>query len=344
MSDGSGVPEYTRQNLRKATKFVEGDYSGINPRSFYRKLKRSIEEIQDGNGFKYTTEGTQERDLSISSEDVGQKTGTVKGRLTAVSDWVQVGDGVLEYRPYGPHGAVGLVVGVIFLLLGLTSGSIFITLLGVVISGAGGYGYMQTEQSEFPITQQDIIRVLITGEVSERTTEGESQTRTDIHANMSVVFAGDVFVAVETTGLEQADWTLRRELVKQVRRWHNQVVSDEREEIPVEDGFMWQLKGWTDRDVQTHRGQIEGPQQNLMSDSTPFSYRTAYTELLEEQLTQEMRDSIQTHEQELMAELEDLAEDVDVYVEREGLQRTQRLEGGQEENKQLDSGSTEDTY
>ena len=38
------------------------------------------------------------------------------------------------------------------------------------------------------------FRVLITGTVSGRTVETETETRTDIFANMSVVYAGDAFV------------------------------------------------------------------------------------------------------------------------------------------------------
>jgi hypothetical protein len=338
-SEEGGIEDFSRQDLRKATKFVEGDYSGINPRSFYRKLKRSVEEIQDQRGFKYETEGTQERDLNIKSEDVGEKTGTVKGRLLAESDWLEVGDGELEYRPYGPHGAAGVTIGLIFLLIGISGAGILWTVLGIIGVGGGIYGYTRKDTDVFPIIRQDMIRNLVTGEVSERTQEDENETRTDIFANMSVVFAGDAFVAVDTGGLEQLDWTFRREVVNQVRRWHNQVVESDREQLTVEDGFIWQLKGWRDRDVQVHRGKIEGSQSVLIRNA-PFEYRVAYTSLLEEQLTPEMQEALRTHEQELMEELEDLAEDVDIYVEREGLQHTNesQLEGGSgESTPELDS-------
>jgi predicted house-cleaning noncanonical NTP pyrophosphatase (MazG superfamily) len=328
---GGGVEKFSRQDLRKATKFVEGDYSGINPRSFYRKLKRSIEEIQDQRGFKYDTNGTQDTDLEISSEEVGQKTGTVKARLLAESEWLGVGNGELEYRPYGPHGAAGSIAGVVFLLLGISGAGVIFTILGIIGIAAGIYGYTRKERDTFPIIRQDMIRTLITGEVSERTQESEGGTRTDIFANMSVVFAGDAFVAVDTADLDELDWTFRRELVNQVRRWHNKVVANERETLQVEEGFIWQLKGWTDRNVNEHRGAVEGAQRSLIHNA-PFEYRVAYTELLEEQLTEEMREALQTHEVELMEELEELAEDVDVYVEREGLQHTDRLEGGSDDS------------
>jgi len=326
MSGESGIPDFSRQDLRKATKFVEGDYGGINPRTFYRKLKRGIEEIQDERGFKYEVAGDQERDLRIDSEDVGEKTGIVKGRMRATSDWLEVGNGALTYRPYGPHGALGIVVGLLLVVAGLAGGEVALAAIGVIAGVAGGYGYQQKERDTFPIIRQDMIRTLMTGEVSERTTEDGNETRTDIFANMSVVFAGDAFVAVDTGRMERLDPNFRRELVKQVKRWNNDVVDTESELLAIESGFMWQLKGWLDRDVQTHRGVIEGVQNRLVRQA-PFRYRMRYTELLEEQLTPEMQDTLETHKDNLMAELEEIAEDIDVYVEREGLQYTSQLEG-----------------
>lgn len=329
-ADEGGISKFTRQDLRQATKFVEGDYSGINPRSFYRKLKRSIEEIQDSRGFKYQVEGTQERDLNIRSEEVGKKTGTVKGRLFSESEWLEVGDGQLEYRPYGPHGAAGIVLGIIFLLIGLSGDGVLWTLLGIAGLGGGAYGYTRKEKGIFPIIRQDMIRVLVTGEVSERTREAENETRTDIFANMSVVFAGDAFVAVDAANLDELNWAFRREVVNKVKEWHNQVVETDRERLTIEDGFIWQLKGWADRDVREHKRIIEGAQGILIGDDSPFEYRLGYNELLEEQLTPEMRETLRTHELDLMEELEELADDVDVYVEREGLEHTSQIEEGTE--------------
>jgi len=99
MASDRGVPEYSRQDLRKATRFTDGDYRGINPREFYRRLKRRLEEIQTKNDFKYETIGTQDSDLDIISEEVGQKTGRLDGRLMAESDWGMLGTGKIEYKP-----------------------------------------------------------------------------------------------------------------------------------------------------------------------------------------------------------------------------------------------------
>jgi len=331
---------YTRQDLRKATKFVEGDYTGINPRQFYRTLKRSIEEIQEVNDFKYTTEGNQNEDLEIQSEEVGHKTGTVTGRLFAVSDWLDVGMGEIEYRPYGPHGAFGIVLGIIFIFLGL--GNSIWAILGIIALGAGTYGYWQQETGEFPIIRQDIIRVLVSGEVSERTVDDNAETRTDIFANMSVVYAGDAFVAVDVNSFDELNWNLRRELISKVKQWNNKIVQTESEEYDVGNGFVWNLKGWTNRSVSDDR-RITAKIQDKLLDG-PFEYRIAYTEMLEQELTKEMREKLRSHEEDLMVELEDLAEDLDIYVEREGLHHKNRIETKQKAgDRALEAGDEQNT-
>ena len=335
MNQGEKIPEYSRQDLRKATKFVEGDYSGINPRRFYRQLKRGVEEIQEGNDFKYDTRGDQSVDLEISSEAVGEKTGVIKGRLIANSDWFKIGTGILEYKPYGPHGALGIVVGLILLILGLDSASI--AGLGLVLIGGGAYGYLQTERDDYPIIRQDALRVLLSGEVSERTVDSQTESRTDIFANMSVVYAGNLFVAVDSYNLEELNWNLRRQLLNQVKRWHNQVVRTEREEVKVEDGFIWNLKAWANKSIDEDRRMLDRIQSTILNG--PFEYRLAYTGLLKNELPPEIRELLDHHENELMIELEELADDLDVYVEREGLQHTDKIQRRQEQsNPRLEPG------
>lgn len=334
MSLKDGLPDYNRQDLRKATKFVEGDYSGINPRQFYRKLKRNLEEIQDDTGFKYQTYGDQERDLEISSEEVGQKTGVIKGRLAAESDWKNIGSGALEYKPYGKFGALGIVLGLLLLIPGVSEPALGVA--GILVLIGGAYGYTQTETGYFQIVRQDVLRTLMTGEVSERTMDGEVETRTDIFANMSVVYAGDAFVAVETGHLEQLDSEMRRELVNQVKRWHNSVVADERQMVDVKDGFVWHLTAWTNHSLDQDSQTINQLQSKLLDG--PFEWRKTYSELMESQLPQEVQQELQADEENLRQELEELADDLDIYVEREGFKQTNKVEKRQRNNPELESG------
>lgn len=313
----SQVLDYSRQSLRKATKFVEGDYSGINPRQFYRSLKRSLEEIQAGGDFKYVTSGSQDSDLRIESEQVGEKTGRVTGRLRADSDPREVGHGQLEYRKYGPHGAAGLVVGGLLFLLGLAS-EISIAIIGLLLLLAGGYLYFQKEIGEFPVQREDVIRALMTGEVSERTIDEEGESRTDIFANMSVIYAGDAFLTVSLSGLEEMNWTLRRSVTNQVNKWYNQVVENEEDMIAVQEGFMADLSAWSNKSLESDRSTVSQRQNTINSN---FNMRIQYTNILMDQLPNHLQDELAEHQEALLNELESLSDDMDIYVEREGLER-----------------------
>ncbi|MXR19362.1 hypothetical protein [Halobacterium bonnevillei] len=318
MSGKGEVPEYSRQDLRKSTRFVEGDYKGINPREFYRRLKRRLEEVQTANDFKYETRGVQDRDLQIKSEQVGEKTGRVDGRLAAESDWEFIGNGSLEYRPYGPHGALGILVGVLVTLAGGLSNEMAIAGVGILGVLVGGYYYFQTDTHGFPVVRKDAIRVLITGEVSERTIEDDDERRTDIFANMSVIYAGDTFVNVYSDNLDELPWTFREELLRQVKRWHNKiVVQDQR--LEVNDGFLAHLSSWSNRSLEGDRQTLESIQQAL---NESFDVRLEYTDELLEQLPSDVQDELSEQQDALRGELEDLAEEMDVYVEREGLEQT----------------------
>jgi hypothetical protein len=331
MSSDSTVPEYSRQGLRKATRFVEGDYKGINPREFYRRLKRRLEEVQTANDFKYETRGDQRGDLQILSEEVGEKTGRIEGRLIAESDWELLGEGTLDYKPYGPHGALAIVLGLLVAIVGGVAQELAAASVGILVTVAGGYFYFKTDTGNFPLVRKDIIRVLMTGEVSERTIEDVDETRTDIFANMSVIYAGDTFVNVHTKSFNletlagdyhgdftDLAWPMRRALVKQVKRWTNEIVVED-QQVEINDGFLDHLSAWSNRNMESDRRTIDSLQ-SMINES--FDVRLEYTETLLDQLSADVAEDIKEQQQEIDQELQELAEDMDVYVEREGLERT----------------------
>ncbi|GAA0675227.1 hypothetical protein ACFQDG_06725 [Natronoarchaeum mannanilyticum] len=318
MSSKGQVPDYTRQDLRKATRFVEGDYKGINPREFYRRLKRRLEEFQVANDFKYQTFGDQREDLNILSENVGEKTGRVEGRQVAESDWELIGNGSLEYKPYGPHGALALIVGLLVTLVGGLAQDMRVAAVGIVAVLGGGFLYFNTDTGSFPLVRRDVIRVLMTGEVSERTIDDDDETRTDIFANMSVIYAGDTLVNVYTGDMDDMSWTLRFALMNQTKRWYNSIVAKEYRK-DVSDGFFGYLGAWTSRSVRSHRQPIEQLQADF---ENSFELREAYTDTLLDELAPDVQDQIDEQHDELRSELEELAEEMDVYVDREGLEPT----------------------
>jgi hypothetical protein len=163
----------------------------------------------------------------------------------------------------------------------------------------------------------------MTGEVSERTIEDSDETRTDIFANMSVIYAGDTLVKVDTSRIEDLDWTFRRALVTEVKTWHNRIATQDEsmadEAFPVEEGFTDQLSAWTDRDARDHRETIEAAQRRV---NRHFSSRLTYSDFLLDQLPGPVQNELDEQQDALRGELEDLAENMDVYVEREGLTHT----------------------
>ena len=329
MASDRGVPEYSRQDLRKATRFTDGDYRGINPREFYRRLKRRLEEIQTENDFKYKTIGSQDTDLDIISEEVGQKTGRVDGRQMAESEWGLLGTGEIEYKPYGPHGALAIVVGLLIAAVAGFAEELAYAAIGVVLVVAGIYLYFKTDTGEFPVARKDVIRVLMTGEVSERTIEDTDEERTDIFANMSVIYAGDTFVNVYTGDMrssidaepfDELNWVLARALSKTVQGWHNEIVTEEHR-IDFSTGFFDQLGAWSNRDTSNRRYKrtIETVQDRI---NGSFDVRMAYTEKLLDEVQSDVRDDVAEQQEAINAELEELSDDMEVYVEREGLKHT----------------------
>lgn len=335
MSQQDGIAGFSRQDLRKSSKFVEGDYSGINPRQFYRRLKRELEEIQKDGDFKYTTKGDQSRNLSVSSEEVGSKTGTIEGRMEAESDWEHLGSANLDYRPYGHYGAGAIILGVITLVYGLAN--VEFLAVGLAILGAGYYGYSQTERAEYDIVRQDQIRVLKTGEVSERTVDQDGETRTDMFANMSVVFAGDSFIAIETGSIDSHDSQFRRRLLQHVKELHNEVVDSPQEEVTVESGFTWHMNGLSSDSAQEHAEEIDRIQSRLLAG--PFEYRVEYSDVLKTHLPPGVKDDVESREENLLVELQDLSDNLDIYVEREGLEHQNNLSDKTSSgNRQLETG------
>ncbi|WP_324663924.1 hypothetical protein [Haloarcula sediminis] len=311
MRDNSESFDYSRKDLRKVTKFTEGDYRGINPREFFRSLKRSLEEIQKDGDFKYTTHGDQSTSFSITSEEVGSKTGRVEGRLTANSDYEGIGSGSLEYKPYGPHAAWSIVVG-----LGLSW--LIVPLLLVPL---GIYLYLKEDECDLPLLRQDVIRVLMSGEVSERTIEEGAEEKTDIFANLNVIYAGDTFIKVDTGEFDEYRLAHRKRIVQFMKKTFNEVIEDEDLKKDIDSGiigsFIGHLKAAANNDVQGDVREIE-EMQNVLNEK--FEYRLEFSEILLKYLSSKDESDLKHYQDSIMMELEELSEDMDVYVEREGME------------------------
>lgn len=313
VTDDNESLTFSRQSLRKATKFTEGDYRGINPREFYRSLKRGLEEIQKGGDFKYVTIGdqTNEDDFQIKEESVGSKTGTVEGRLLAKSEYESYGSGSINYKPYGPHGAWLIVIGIIT--------SIFI--IGIPLILIGAYLYLKDERAELPLLRRDEIRVLLTGEVSERTIEDDGEEITDIFANISVIYAGDSFVKIDTADFHDLDLAHRKQIVKVSKILFNRIVEEKNQQKEFYSGalgnFIGHLKAAANNNPESDIDEIRSVHRTLNS---TFEYRTQFAEELHDFLPPGQEKELEDHYEQLMSELKELSEDMEIYVERKGLE------------------------
>lgn len=307
MGATEAVENFTRQSLRKATKFTEGDYRGVNPREFFRSLNRTLEEIQQDGDFKYTTSGGPTESLTIESEDVGSKTGTVEGRLIANSEYTNVNSGSTSYRPYGPLGAALIISGVI----------LSIVIVGLVIIPIGAYLYLKEDRGELPLMRQDAIRALMTGEVSERTITEDGQERTDIFANMTVTYAGDTFMKIDSEEVRDLSVAHRKKLLDELKGIYNRIVDDEElrrnRYTGVLSEFVMYTKAVANRSADDDMREIAEMQSTLNQD---FERRNKYSDRLRKFVSESQSER---YEDTIMQELESLSEDMDVYVEREGL-------------------------
>lgn len=300
---------FTRQDLRASMNFFEGDYKAINPRRFYRSLKRSLEEIKGSNGFKYTTDGDQETDLKILKESVGEKTGQVQGRIQATATPEPLGSIRIDYSPNSP---IILVVGSSLAILSLFFLDIGILLTGLIIAGFGYFKYIEKSQFLFPVQSKDGIRILMTGEVSERTINQNGESVTDIFADMSVIYSINSAFSIPINDFKSLDKQKRATIVRMLVKWYNQ---NSVEIISIHDGFFDDLRLVFDaddgyQDMKT----VEEVQQRIQNNNRLTS---GFNQFISSKLVEGYKEV--NDNETLMNELKDLSDNMRVFVSREGI-------------------------
>lgn len=179
-------PTFTRPDLARAQQeggtFSEVDVAWINPREFHRKAIAALENVG------YAVTRGQNESLEIQKEIIGSKTGSVVSWIEGTKGRMR--NGVISYKPHTMIGAVAVLFGVIFGLLGLASGAFLA--LGLLMIVVGLYLLFQSKTSQFLIMFVDTIRVLSVGEATERTITKEGAEVTDLFAQLTVSFSGNL--------------------------------------------------------------------------------------------------------------------------------------------------------
>lgn len=177
---------FTRPDLAKAQQeggtFSEVDVSWINPREYHRKVIAALENAG------YNVSRDHDESLQLQKEIIGSKTGSVVSRIQGTRSTGR--NGVVTYKPQVRIGTICILFGFIFGIVALASNALVILALLFIILGV--YLVMRHASSQFVILFVDTIRILSTGEATERTVTKEGAEVTDLFAQLTVSFSGNL--------------------------------------------------------------------------------------------------------------------------------------------------------
>lgn len=204
-----GLPlTFTRPDLTKAQQeggtFSEADVAWINPREFHRKAIAELENIG------YNVARGNHESLELQKEIIGSKTGSVVSRIEGTKG--RMDNGVITYKPHIRVGAISILFGFIFGILSVSYNAALILALLLIILGV--YFLMRTRTSEFPIMFMDTIRILSVGEATERTVTKEGAEVTDLFAQLTVSFSGNLEAYAFLSSVK--DESLRKAILNRV--------------------------------------------------------------------------------------------------------------------------------
>lgn len=276
--------------------------SGTDPNRPRRAVRRTLEEFAG-----------DESDPSASQDGS-------KGRFTAVTDGEPVEAGAIPYRPYGPHSAMVVVIGFIFMIP-----TIFLSLL---VSGVALYLYYRERAMDLPLERRDVVRVQVAdrdeanvngddgpdvagGEETNVGGDDGPDVGGDGGMAVTVTCTADTYLSVDADRVAELSWARRIATMNYVNFWHN-LIADDPVERNVDDTVMGYLTAWADRDPTSHANTVRSLQEPLERDA---DRRREYTDLLSEQLPG-VEDELERHRESVRADLEALADEIAVAVER----------------------------
>lgn len=202
---------FDRQDLRHGASLVEVDHEDVDPRTHFRRLKREIQEVRTGNGYKYATEtsvteeGAGDRNPRVDAEVVGAQTGRVEGRLVARTNWKQFASDETEQENLPILAIIlGVFGGLVFLGgLAIQGDAQGIALgLGVLLLIGAGVAYYFSDatvrRTEYYYRKR--VRVLMEGEVAEH--DPEEAPAAVRASDLTVVYSEDFEVDRQGSGTE----------------------------------------------------------------------------------------------------------------------------------------------
>lgn len=273
-------------DLEELTVSRRRHYDGVDPGTLLARLEERFDASAD-NGADALESFTTER---LSLEGDGRE-----GLVVAVSERVPAETRPIEYRPYGPHGAMAIIVGLLFSLP-----SFFITLL---LSLFGLYLYRKKDEAELPLARQTELRVVLT--------EHESNAE-----GTTVTCAGDVFLTVDTDRLQTFDLAHRKAIVGEVTDWHSLLVDGEPHYKNFDDVFFGKhIDAWWNRNAGADAGTVTDLEADLAERAT---WRGGYTDYLLESAPGTLTEDRRREQADLEPVVDTLLSDLDTRAECDG--------------------------
>ena len=282
-TDDAGHPD-ARDAPGDAPISTTREYAGVDTHTLRRAVARALAAFADGG-----------EPSSKTTENASEADATVVTRRAAVDA------GAIPYRPYGPHSAMVIVVSFVFMIP-----TVFLSLL---VAGLALYFYYRERPMDLPLERRDVVRVLVTDEATD-------ETRTQSDANgpgVTVTYAADTFLSVDADRVADLSWSRRIATMNYVNYWYN-LVADDPVERDVDDTVMGYLTAWANRDPQSHADTVRSFQQSFEDD---LERQREYTDLLADQLPG-VDDELEAGRESLQADLEALADELAVELERSG--------------------------
>jgi hypothetical protein len=274
-NDGASPLSFTRRALEQAARCREADHEGVNPHKFYRGLREHLVRLRGPRDPPYEVLGQRARDLRFDPDAAGQRTGAFTARMQARSTTPALGPALLDHRPYGPQGAGLAGIGLLVVCFGLVSDPLL--LLGSALTLVGLGIFSHTDEATIPLQRRDVVSALVEGEARESMRSTPSGQRSELSAEMGVVYAGDVFLQIPARQVSQLPWAVRTELANRRSRWSRALADDRETDGDVATGFLDALRAWTLLEGEWTRHRIESLQREARGS---LRRRQTYTRLL----------------------------------------------------------------
>lgn len=276
-AEGSSRLAFTRRTLEASHRSRASEHEDVNPHKFYRALRSRLADLRTHEDPAYDVVGEPERDLRFDADAAGRRTGAFTARAQARSQTPAIGDAIVRHRPWGPHGAALVALGLLVLSFGLLANLLIFAGAATVLAGVALFS--RQAEGQIPLRRRDVLSVHLEGEAREQVRRSSTGHRCELTADIGILYAGDVFLTIPEDAIPELGWSLRTELANRRARWE-QALEDggpiEHHEDP-QTGFFGALGALIYLDGHRTKRRVEQLQRAVRRD---LAVRQAHTQLM----------------------------------------------------------------